>query len=90
MKNKLTLEDIQSVIVKAEYHRLTDKLTTCVLTLQNGYTVTGESACIDATNYVQEIGEKIAYENAMNKVWQLEGYLLQQKIFEARQGGTMT
>lgn len=82
MKNKLTLEDIKSVIVKAEYHRLTDKLTTCVLTLKNGYTVTGENACVDASNYVKEIGEKIAYDNAVDKIWILEGYLLQQKLFE--------
>jgi len=54
----------------------------CVLTLKNGFTVTGESACASPENYNQEIGEKIAKENAVDKIWPLEGYLLKQKLFE--------
>lgn len=53
-------------------------LTFCVLVLQNGFTVTGESACASPENFNAEIGRKIARENAINKVWMLEGYLLSQ------------
>jgi len=28
---------------------------------------------------IQEIGEKVAYDNARQKIWALEGYLLKQK-----------
>lgn len=30
----------------------------------------------------QEIGRKIAKDNARNKIWALEGYLLKQKLFD--------
>lgn len=58
----------------------TDLLTFCVLVLKNGFTVTGESACASPENFDAEIGQKIARENAKNKVWVLEGYLLKEKL----------
>lgn len=51
-------------------------LTFCVLVLQNGFTVTGESACVSPENFDAEIGRKIARENAEQKVWPLMGYAL--------------
>lgn len=57
-------------------------LTFCVLVLRNGFTVTGESACASPENFDPEIGCKIARENAVNKIWMLEGYLLKQKLSE--------
>lgn len=57
-----------------------DLLTFCVLVLRNGFTVTGESACASPENFDPEIGRKIARENAVNKIWMLEGYLLKQKL----------
>ena len=59
-----------------------DLLTFCVLVLRNGFTVTGESACASPENFDAEIGRKIARENAVNKIWMLEGYLLKQKLSE--------
>jgi len=59
-----------------------DLLTFCVLVLRNGFTVTGESACASPENFDAEIGCKIARENAVNKIWMLEGYLLKQKLSE--------
>lgn len=53
----------------------------CVLVLKNGFTVTGESACASPENFDAEIGRKIARDNAVQKVWQLEGYLLKQRIY---------
>lgn len=58
-------------------------LTICVIVLRNGFTVTGESACASPENYDAEIGRKIARENAINKIWPLEGYLLKQKLYES-------
>jgi len=57
-------------------------LTFCVLVLRNGFTVTGESSCASPENFDPEIGRKIARENAVNKIWMLEGYLLKQKLSE--------
>ena len=55
-------------------------LTFCILTLENGFTVTGESACASPENFDAEIGRKIALENAREKIWLLEGYLLKEKL----------
>ena len=55
-------------------------LTFCVLVLRNGFTVTGESACVSPENFDAEIGRKIARENAVAKVWPLMGYELRSKL----------
>ena len=51
-------------------------LTFCILVLQNGFTVTGESACASPENFDADVGRKIARANAINKVWPLMGYAL--------------
>lgn len=66
------------------YHGELGLLTFCVLRLKNGFTVTGESACASPENFDPEIGRKIARENAVNKVWMLEGYLLKQALSEPK------
>lgn len=65
-----------------------DVMTVCFIELQNGFIVTGESACVDPDNYVKEIGERIALANAKEKIWLLEGYKLKhlQNEWEAWNG----
>ena len=55
-------------------------LTFCVLTLRNGFTVTGESACVSRENFDAEVGHKIARANAVQKIWPLLGYELRSKL----------
>ena len=55
-------------------------LTFCVLVLKNGFTITGESACASPENFDPDLGRKIARENAVAKIWALEGYLLRDKL----------
>ena len=55
-------------------------LTFCVLVLKNGFTVTGESACVSPENFDAEIGRKVARENAISKMWPLLGYALKDKL----------
>jgi len=57
-------------------------LTFCVIVLNNGFTVTGESACASPENFDPEIGRKIAFENAKQKIWPLMGYALKQKLHD--------
>ena len=60
-------------------------LTFCVLVLQNGFTVTGESACASPENFDAELGRKIARQNAVQKLWPLMGYALRQQLHLAEQ-----
>lgn len=78
---RVTPERLESVIVSEQYHVFTGTtFTACLLTLKNGYTVLGESACASHDNFNAELGRKIARENAKNKIWSLEGYLLREKL----------
>ncbi len=78
---RLSPEKIDGVIVKADYHVFPGSmLTVCCLTLRNGFTVTGETACVCPENFDAELGRKIAYGHARDKIWPLEGYLLKEKL----------
>ena len=80
---RITPEHIDSVIVNENYTVFDGTcLTVCCLTLRNGFTVTGESACASPENFNAELGRKIARENAREKIWALEGYLLRQSLYE--------
>ncbi|GFM89360.1 hypothetical protein PSCICO_47590 [Pseudomonas cichorii] len=59
-------------------------LTFCVLVLENGFTVTGESACASPENFDAEIGRKISRQNAEQKIWPLMGYELKQRLHDAK------
>lgn len=63
-------------------------LTFCVLTLCNGFTVTGESACASPENFNAEIGQKIARQNAVQKIWPLMGYELRSTLAQAKLAAT--
>ena len=80
----ITMADIHAKIKSSEYTLLGDGRTTiCQLKLENGYTVIGKSACVCIDNYNQAVGEKFAYEDAINAIWPLEGYLLQEKLYRS-------
>lgn len=78
---RLTPKDIDNTIESVSYHVFEGTtVTICLIQLTNGFTVTGESACASLENFDEEIGQRIAYEEARGKIWQLEGYLLKEKI----------
>lgn len=58
-------------------------VTVCLMQLRNGFTVTGESACASPENFDRELGEKIARDNARQKIWALEGYRLRSELAAA-------
>ena len=71
-----TIEDAWDIAADAPL----ELLTFCVLVLKNGFTVTGESACVSPENFDAEIGRRVARENAISKVWPLLGFLLKDKL----------
>lgn len=77
LPNKVTPEAMEARIAATQYtHPEGTTLTFCILHLDNGYTVTGESACVDPANFDAELGQKIAHEQAFDKLWPLFGFLL--------------
>lgn len=79
---RVTLEQIKERICHTEYAVFGGVLTICIITLKNGFMVTGESACASPANFDREIGERLAREDAKRKIWALEGYQLRTRLAE--------
>ena len=79
-KTKLTLEDIEKLVDYPQYQTI-GTLTICILTLTNGAQVTGQSNVISPENFDQQIGRDVSYRNAVDKLWELEGYACKTRGF---------
>lgn len=85
--NKLTEEYIKSRIAHVSYHVIDGTtMTICTIRMKNDFMVTGESACADLVFFDKVRGEEYAYERAFNKLWDLEGYLLKERLMENKNG----
>ena len=74
-------EELEAEVVATQFHIFEGTmLTVCCLTLRNGFTVTGESACASPENFDQEVGERVARANAINKIWPLLGFRLKDQL----------
>lgn len=83
--DRITPSAVDKKIASVEFHLFERTLhTICVLKLENGFTVTGESACVHPANFNESTGREIAFKNARDKIWELEGYLLKQRLFEEK------
>lgn len=80
---RITQAEIDALITDEKFIILPDGRTTiCQLTLVNGFTVRGEASTVYVENFDPEIGQRISRENAKQKIWLLEGYLLAQRRYE--------
>ena len=80
---RLTPADIDAAIVGTAFHVFPGTtVTVCCLTLVNGFNTIGYSAAASVENFDIEVGQKIAFENARQHIWLLEGYLLKQRLFQ--------
>lgn len=81
MRTSIDTQHIESRIKDVTYHRIPGTTATiCNIEMVNGFSVRGESACVDPKNFDEAIGRKIAYDNAFDKLWPLEGYLLAERL----------
>lgn len=78
---RVTPAMIDAAIVGEDYYVFPGTtVTVACLKLRNGFTVTGKSACASPENFDQELGRKIARDNARSKIWALEGYALRERL----------
>jgi hypothetical protein len=85
---RVTPADVQANIKHVEYAKHVSHsgqvLRWCVITTQSGYAVTGRpSVSVSSENDKAEIGEKVAYENAVHELWPLMGYALKERLTSA-------
>ena len=83
MKNTVTPGQVDNCIIKKEVKTVEmagKKHTLVAVELRNGFTCIETATCVDPDNYSEEIGTKVCMERIKNKIWMLEGYLLQEKL----------
>lgn len=77
----VTKEQVLGAIKGETYTVLPDGVTTiCQLTLGNGYTVNGQSACASPENFDMEKGNYYSKEQAVQKIWPLLGWDLKSDL----------
>ena len=77
---RVTEQSITDKIAEVEYIAAKNLMTICLITMKNGFIVNGVSATASPVNYDAEVGKRYAYDNAFKQLWQLEGYLLREKL----------
>lgn len=91
MRTTVTAEYMQKRIKDVSYSILPGTtVTICLLTMANGFSVMGKSACVNPHNFDAAVGRKFAYEDAVEQLWPLEGYLLAEELFHEARGDTNT
>ena len=83
MLKRITMNSIMDRIEKVSYLVIPETtVTLCMITMINGFSVRGESACVDPAAFNKALGEKFSYEDAFDQLWKLEGYLLKEKMYQ--------
>ena len=81
-KNTITQTDIDNIIAKSQIKVQTvfAKCTIVSVQLPNGFVLVESSSCVDPINYSEAMGTSICIEKIKNKLWELEGYKLQNQL----------
>ena len=78
-KNTISQADIDGIISKSQIKVQTvfGKCTIVSVQLPNGFVIVESSACVDPINYNEAMGTSICMNKIKDKLWELEGYKLQ-------------
>lgn len=80
---KVTEESIKAKISTVNYETYVMGETVgtlCIIEMKNGWISTGFAAPVSAANFDAEVGKRYAYNKAFEPLWQLEGYLLRDRL----------
>lgn len=82
-KNTVTKSVIDELMESCDIAVTTafDKCTIVACKLPNGFVIVESSSCVDPANYDEDMGVDICMKNIEKKLWELEGYLLQNKLY---------
>lgn len=80
---KITEKMIDDILADSEFDVKTifDKCTVVTCKLPNGFVITESSACVSPENYDEEMGFEICIGKITDKLWELEGYRLQDELY---------
>ena len=70
-------EDVDAEILTCQYHHFEGTtVTVCVISLHNGFTVVGKSACANPDNFDPTLGRELAYDDAKQGIYSLLAFRL--------------
>lgn len=80
--NTVTQSDIDNLMGRSQITTMTmhGKCTIVVVQLPNGFVLVESSSCVDPKNYDEKLGRQICLNNIKEKLWELEGYRLQNEL----------
>lgn len=84
----ITSEYIDEIMSNSSFDVKTvfGKCTIVSCRLPNGFVIVESSACVSPENYNEDIGVGNCMKKICDKIWELEGYRLQQHIWETEVG----
>lgn len=82
--NTVTQEQVDEILDNSEIEAWTvfDKCTIVACQLPNGFVLVESSACVSPENYDEEMGMDICMNRITDKIWELEAYKLQDKLYK--------
>lgn len=82
-QNTVTTDQIAEIIEKTQFDAQTvyGKTTIVSAKLPNGFVIVESSSCVDPQNYDEKVGIEICKHRIIDKIWELEGYRLQDSIY---------
>lgn len=82
----VTEEWVHEIMENSEYmvDTVFDKCTIVSCRLPNGFVIVESSACVDPKNYNEEMGSNICLDKIEAKIWELEGYRLQEELYRSK------
>ena len=84
MENTVTEKQVDAIMEASSMviNRVDDKTVIVTAILPNGFQITESSSCVDPKNFNIDVGITICKGRIKDKIWELEGYLLQSMLFE--------
>lgn len=84
----VTVGQIAKILGESKFEdlKLGTKSTVVLCTLPNGFQIIESSSCVDPANYDHGLGVDLCKKRIADKLWVLEGYVLQQRVHENTNG----
>lgn len=81
-QTKVTGKDVDDLMERSKFviDTVFDKCTIVSCQLPNGFVIVETSSCVDPDNYDEDLGVDVCMKRIKDKVWELEGYLLQNDL----------
>lgn len=82
--NTVQKEHVEHLLNESEVMVATvfDKVTVVSVKLPNGFVITESSGAVSKENYDEKIGKEISLKKIEDRIWELEGYLLQDRYWQ--------